>query len=80
MGDLANKLEAFGFSVQCVDGHDVGALKDALMRKSEGKPAAVLAKTVRGYGSKTLMGDRSWFHRWPKADELQVLCGEVDAF
>lgn len=80
MGDLAGKLEAFGFSVQCVDGHNVGALKDALMCKSEGKPAAVLAKTVRGYGSKTLMGDRSWFHRWPKADELQILCEEVDAF
>lgn len=80
MGDLAGKLEAFGFSVQQVNGHDVQALCAALLMRTAGKPMAVIAKTVRGYGSRTLMEDRSWFHRWPNEEELWILSGEVDAF
>lgn len=80
MGDIARKLETFGFFVQTVDGHDVQALTQALNSKSKSQPNAILAKTIRGYGSKTLMEDRSWFHRWPTSEELQLLTAEVDAF
>jgi transketolase len=79
MGSLPEKLQAFGFTVSEVDGHDTEALKSALKEKQD-KPYAVLAKTVRGWGSKTLMEDRSWFHRYPKGDELEMLCREVDEF
>lgn len=79
MGDMRKKLDAFGFSVQTVDGHNVQQLQQALSART-GKPTAILAKTVRGYGSRTLMEDRSWFHRWPNNEELEMLCAEVDAF
>lgn len=79
MGSMQKKLESFGFSVQTVNGHDVEQLRCALT-VCAGTPMAILAKTVRGYGSKTLMEDRSWFHRWPNEQELKTLCAEVDAF
>lgn len=79
MGDLYAKFQAFGFDVSEVNGHDLAALESVLLKKTD-KPFVVLAKTVRGWGSRTLMEDRSWFHRYPKGDELDVLCREVDVF
>ena len=79
MGDMNAKLQAFGFDVLEVDGHDEAALLEALSA-THSKPMAVIAKTVRGYGCKTLMEDRSWFHRYPKGEELEELLAEVDAF
>lgn len=79
MGDLEEKLRAFGFEVRSADGHDEDALEKALRAPAD-KPLAIIAKTVRGYGCKTLMEDRSWFHRYPKGEELAQLLAEVDAF
>lgn len=77
--DLPSKLAAFGFAVENVDGHDIGGIRQVLQKRNN-KPIAVIAKTVRGYGCKTLMTDNSWFHRCPKTDELPVLYKEVDEF
>lgn len=79
MGNLEEKLMSFGFDVICVDGHDVKALTEA-MSSDTGKPIAILAETIRGWGSKTMIEDRSWFHRYPKGDELDKLLKEVDEF
>jgi transketolase len=46
----------------------------------EGKPLAVLAHTVRGYGSPTMTDFDVWFHKAPNDEELEILLKEVDAF
>lgn len=79
VGDMGEKLNAFGFDVIRVDGHDLNQLTDAYHARTQ-KPVAVLAETIRGWGSKTLMEDRSWFHRYPGNDELEILFKEVDEF
>ncbi len=79
IGSLKDKFIAFGFIVSEVNGHDVEALKEVLELNFD-KPHVVLAKTIRGWGSKTLIEDRSWFHRYPKEDEIELLCREVDDF
>ncbi len=80
MGDLAAKLCAFGFMTVTADGHDEDALARALRTDHRGMPLAVIAETKRGYGSKTLMEDRSWFHRAPTDAELGLLLEEVENF
>lgn len=80
MGDLAEKLRAFGFDAAAVDGHDETALEQALSARPAGRPRAVIAKTARGFGSRTLMEDRSWFHRAPTAAELEMLLNEVEEY
>ena len=82
LSPLRAKLEAFGFSVSEADGHDIEKLKNVLSecRNVVGKPQAVIAHTMRGYGSKTLMSDNSWFHRSPNDEELEMLKKEVDEF
>ena len=48
----ARRLQAFGWDVQCVDGHDVDAIADAYdaARSADGRPTAVLAHTIKGRG------------------------------
>lgn len=54
---LAEKLEAFGFTTRTCDGHDVGAVNDALMTmklEKNGKPKALIAETLKGKGAPQL--------------------------
>lgn len=78
---LRSKFEAFGFEVREVNGHDMNEIKHALESfQNNGQPKALIAKTVRGYGSKTLVENDVWFHRAPNEEELILLCEEVDLF
>lgn len=83
MGDMQKKLEAFGFDVSVINGHDIDEAESAfrtVMAKQNGRPKAVIAKTIRGYGSKTMTEHDIWFHKAPNAEELEMLCKEVDEF
>ena len=53
---LDQKLQAFGFTVSNVDGHDVGALRSAFKTDGAGKPRAVIAHTIKAHGIKRLEG------------------------
>jgi len=77
--NLPKKIESFGFVVDNVNGHDIKEVKSALCQRNS-KPTTIIAKTVRGYGCKTIMEDNSWFHRSPTEFELPQLYKEVDEF
>lgn len=79
VGSWCEKFRSFGFDTVIVDGHDEDRIADALLQHNK-RPLAVIAKTVRGYGSSTLMKDASWFHRFPDKEELKMLKKEVDSF
>ena len=81
MGDMKKKLEAFNFDVEIVNGHDMNELEitfKKLRGLKNGKPKAVIAKTVRGYGSKTMTEHDIWFHKSPNEEELELLTKEVE--
>lgn len=80
MGRMKEKLSAFLFDVYEVDGHNLNAIVAALEKRGTGKPVAVIAHTVRGYGSKTMTEEDIWFHKSPNVEELSILQKEVDAF
>jgi transketolase len=79
LGDLGEKLRTFGFKVFHVDGHDLVQLENVLAMTDK-RPMVTIAKTIRGYGSRTLMEDNRWFHRSPDKEELLMLCEEVEHF
>jgi transketolase len=76
---LADKLRAFGFAVCDADGHSFHSLGQAFaaLPTAPGKPAAIIAHTVRGRGLPSLerRADR-WFARF-SADEVEQLLGEL---
>lgn len=53
-GDLRAKFEAFGFDAVRIDGHDVEALYEALTKKAEDKPVAIIMDNVKGRGVKAV--------------------------
>ncbi|MCW8863223.1 MAG: transketolase [Rhodospirillales bacterium] len=76
----AERFAAFGCDVAEVDGHDIDAMKTALQEKG-GKPRVVVAKTVKGWGARTLSENfHEWHRRSPNAEELRNLLEEVDAW
>lgn len=82
MGNMADKLKAFGFDTYTVDGHDMLALEKVFeaTKLTNGRPKVIIAKTVRGYGSKTMTEQDIWFHKAPNKEELEMLYKEVDEF
>lgn len=82
-GSLENKLAAFGFEVFLVNGHNLQELEkvfEQIKTINNERPKAVIAKTIRGYGSPTMMQNDIWFHKAPNEEELLMLSREVDAF
>jgi transketolase len=62
-----------------VNGHDLSALKTAILSPAEGEPKTIVANTVKGKGCRTLENNTfEWHRRSPNAEELKMLLGEVN--
>jgi transketolase len=74
LGQIPDKLAAFGLSVQEVDGHNVAALIAALKVAQEvAGPAAIVANTIKGFGSSVTRNSFSWHHRVPTLEDLRAI-------
>jgi transketolase len=68
-GDVRAKFEAFGWDSIEIDGHDMGAIAEALQRsRTLRKPAAIVCQTKKGRGV-SFMEDRFGFHGKPPSQE-----------
>ena len=76
LGDMAVRaaLEAFGWRVVEIDGHDFGQIIEACdsARRSavDGAPSAILATTTKGRGVSFTQGASAWHARAATADEV----------
>lgn len=75
MGDLAVKIEAFGWDVLHIEkGNDVSeiviGLQDAKSRTGKGKPVCVMLHTVMGNGVDFMMYTHAWHGKAPNDDQL----------
>ncbi len=72
LAPLADKWTAFGWDAREIDGHDVGALAEAMQRvpNGSGKPVALIAHTIKGKGVSFMEDDNNWHYRAPTADEV----------
>ncbi len=73
------KLEAFGWEVRHVDGHDFGELKRVLGSTPfvKGKPSFVIAHTVKGKGVSFMENQRNWHHGVPDAQQYAAALEEL---
>ena len=78
---LAEKFEAFGWSVRGADGHDVAAMTDVLRAVpfAAGKPSMVIANTVKGKGISFMENDHKWHHGVPDDEQYEQAQRELDA-
>ena len=77
---LVGKLQAFGWAVQEVDGHDHAALLGAFGRLplEPGRPSCLVAHTHKGQGVSFMRDRPEWHHRVPNAEELAAALRELE--
>jgi len=75
---IAAVLEAKGFEVRTIDGHDMTQVLDALTAEAADKPIAIVAKTVKGWGSSQLTSGN--YHGKPlKGADVDTCVTDLDA-
>ncbi len=81
LGDIDAKLEAFGWKVRHIDGHDLDALVDAFAwaRSHTGSPSAIVCDTIKGKGVSFMEDAVNWHGVAPKKEEAERALAELDA-
>ena len=75
------KLEAFGFHVITIDGHDWDAIEAAFneAKTVKGKPTAIIAKTVKGKGVSFMENQVGWHGSAPNDEQYAQAVAEIKA-
>ena len=78
---IVDKLEAFGFFVQQIDGHDFNAIEAAFnkARETKGMPSAIVIKTVKGKDVSFMENDAGWHGKAPNDAEYAQAMTELKA-
>lgn len=73
------KLEAFGWSVLEIDGHDMEQICEALAPSAagRGKPKCVVAHTNKGQGISYMADNVAWHHKVPNEEQFKQGMAEL---
>ena len=75
------KLAAFGFDVQCIDGHDFEQIEAALehAKTVKGKPSAIVMSTVKGKDISFMENNAGWHGVAPNDAQYEQAMAELNA-
>ena len=75
------KLEAFGFHVISIDGHDFEQIEAAFeeAKTVKGKPTAIIARTVKGKGVSFMEDQVGWHGSAPNDEQYEQAVAEIKA-
>ena len=78
---IPDKLRAFGFAVEEIDGHDFTQMERAfaLARATKGVPFAIIASTVKGKGVSFMEDQAGWHGKAPNDAEYERAMAELRA-
>ena len=78
---IVDKLEAFGFHVEAIDGHDFEQIEAALntAKTVEGKPSAIVMKTVKGKDVSFMENNAGWHGVAPNDAQFEQAMTELKA-
>ena len=80
---IADKLEAFGFRILKINGHDMAEIEKAdefyKAGKGQGVPTAILMDTLKGKGVSFMEDQAGWHGKAPSDEELEKALAELDA-
>ena len=78
---IVGKLEAFGFHVLPIDGHDFDAIEAAFAeaKETKGMPTAIVISTTKGKGVSFMENDAGWHGKAPNDAEYEQAMNELKA-
>lgn len=73
------KLKAFGWHVQVIDGHNIEAilLAIATAKETKGKPSMIICNTVKGKGVSYMENVAGWHGMAPNAEQTEIALKEL---
>jgi len=79
MGDIAAKFKAFGWKTYEINGHDMAEILRTIekARAFRGKPACIVANTVKGKGVSYMEDRFEWHGKCPDAEQLSCAMKEI---
>jgi transketolase len=79
--EYVKKFRAFDFEVIAIDGHNYDEINEALQaaQNPNGKPFAIVAKTLKGHGISFLNDKDGWHGKALKKEELEKALKELGA-
>ncbi len=80
LAPLRPKLEAFGWAVQEIDGHDMDEICTALAadKITLGKPTCIVAHTNKGHGISFMSDNVAWHHKVPNEVQYWQAMAELE--
>ena len=75
-----DRFKGFDFEVIAIDGHDLNEIDkafDRAIKNNNGKPCAIIAKTIKGKGVSFVENKNGWHGKALKKDELQKALTEL---
>ena len=78
---IVDKLEAFGFDVTAIDGHDFEQIEAAFEKAKtvKGKPSAIVMKSVKGKCVSFMENQAGWHGKAPNDAEKEQAMNELKA-
>ena len=78
---IDEKLAAFGFDVQVINGHDFDQIEAAMnhAKTVKGKPSAIVMHTVKGKGVSFMENEAGWHGKGPNDAECETAMNELRA-
>ena len=78
---IDEKLKAFGFFVQVIDGHDFDQIEEALnnAKATKGQPSAIVMKTTKGKDVSFMENNAGWHGKATNDAEREVAIKELTA-
>ena len=77
------KMEAFGFDVVTIDGHDFAQIERAFgvfhQNAGSGKPTCILMRTIKGKGVSYMENNADWHGKAPNDKEYEAAMQELRA-
>jgi transketolase len=79
LAPFAPKLDAFGWHVEEIDGHDHAQICRALSREvgTPGKPKCIVAHTNKGQGISFMSDNVAWHHKVPSEEQYRQAMSEL---
>lgn len=74
---VPSAIEALGWHVARIDGHDEKALELELLRSDIRAPRLIWATTIKGKGISFMEGNPEWHHKSPSEDDLALIAKEL---
>lgn len=82
MEPIDGKFEAFGFNVIKINGHDFDEMEEAFAAfhaaRGQGKPTAILMKTVKGKGVSFMENQAGWHGKAPNDEQFAQAIAELE--